>query len=62
MNARRKAIEALKEAGYHFERPGGKHDIYANDSVGAMIPVRHHFTDEDLKVVLREIEKYGKGK
>ena len=62
MNARRKALEALKKAGYIFERRGGSHDIYSNDSLGAMIPVRHHFTDADLKVILKEIELYGKGK
>lgn len=62
MNAKRKAIEALKKAGYHFERKGGKHDIYSNDSLGSMIPVRHSFDDGDLKVVLKEIEVYGKGK
>lgn len=62
MSAKRKAIEALKQAGYHRERGGGKHDIYCNDSLGAMIPVRHHFTDDDLKVVLKEIAQYRKGK
>lgn len=62
MNAKRKAIEALKAAGYHLERAGAKHDIYSNDLIGAMIPVRHHFTDEDLKVILKEIEQYGKRK
>ncbi len=62
MNAKRKAIEALKKAGYHYERPGGSHDIYVNDSLGAMIPVRHSFYDDDLKVVLKEIKQYGKGK
>lgn len=61
MNARRKAIQALKKAGYHFERKGGNHEIYSNDELGAMIPVRHHFTDEDLKVILKEIEEYRKG-
>ena len=62
MNAKRKAIEALKKAGYHRDRSGGSHDIYVNDSLGAMIPIRHHFTDSDLKVILKEIEQYGKGK
>ncbi|MBR1689385.1 MAG: type II toxin-antitoxin system HicA family toxin [Oscillibacter sp.] len=62
MNARRKAIQALKEAGYHYERDGGNHEIYSNDELGAMIPVRHHFTDEDLKVILKEIKQYEKGK
>lgn len=62
MNARRKALEALKEAGYKFERRGGSHDIYSNDELGAMIPVRHHFTDSDLKTILKEIEQYRKGR
>lgn len=62
MNSKRKAIEALKKAGYHLERHGGSHDIYSNDSLGAMIPVRHSFGDNDLKVILKEIEQYGKGK
>ena len=62
MNARRKAIQALKDAGYHFERRGGSHDIYSNDKLGAMIPVRHHFNDQDLKVILKEIEEYREGK
>lgn len=62
MNAKRKAIEALKQAGYHRERDGGNHEIYCNDSLGTMIPVRHHFTDADLKVILKEIDQYRKGK
>ncbi len=62
MNAKRKALEALKAAGYHRARDGANHEIYANEELGAMIPVRHHFTDEDLKVILREIEQYGKGR
>ena len=61
MNAKRKAIQALKEAGYHYERDGGSHDIYCNDELGTMIPIRHHFTDSDLKVILKEIRQYGKG-
>ena len=62
MNAKRKAIQALKEAGYQFKREGGSHDIYKNDSLGTMIPVRHHFTDDDLKVILKEIEQYKERK
>lgn len=62
MNAKRKAIEALKQAGYHLERHGGSHDIYSNDDLGVMIPIRHSFGDNDLKIVLKEIEQYGKGK
>lgn len=61
MNAKKKALEALKEAGYHLERRGGNHDIYSNDATGAMIPIRHHFTDADLKVILKEIARYRKG-
>lgn len=61
MNAKRKAIKALQDAGYHLERDGGNHEIYANDALGVMIPVRHHFTDEDLKIILKEIEQYRKG-
>ena len=61
MNARRKAIQALKEAGYNFKRAGGSHDIYKNEALGAMIPVRHHFTDEDLKIILKEIEQNRRG-
>lgn len=61
MNAKRKAIEALTEAGYIFYRAGGNHDIYRNEKLGSMIPIRHHFTDDDLKVILKEIKQYGKG-
>lgn len=34
MNAKRKAIKALKEAGYHYERDGANHEIYCNDDLG----------------------------
>lgn len=61
MNARRKAIQALREAGYQLERHGGSHDIYSNFTLGVMIPVRHHFTDQDLKVILKEIKQYRRG-
>lgn len=57
MNAKHKAIEARKEAGCHRERNGANHDIYVNDQAGSMIPANHHFTDEDLKVVLKEINQ-----
>lgn len=62
MNAKRKAIEALKKAGYKLARHGGSHDIYSNEKIGAMIPVRHHFTDDDLKTILKEIEQYRPGR
>lgn len=58
-NAKRKAID---KAGYHLETDGVNHDIYSSDSFGAMIPVRHSFGDNDLKVVLEEIKQYEKGK
>lgn len=61
MNAKRKAIEALEKAGYEKARSGGNHDIYKNPETGAMIPIRHHFTDDDLKVILKEIKQYEKG-
>ena len=60
MNAKRQAIQALKDAGYILARHGANHDIYFNKSTGSTIPLRHHFTDADLKIIKKEIQENGK--
>ncbi len=57
MNPRKKAERELKNHGYRFARSGGNHDIY-KDSKGHMIPLkRHDFNDNDLKYIIKELEK-----
>ena len=59
MSPLKKAINNLKDAGYHFERRGKKHDIYKDDK-GHMIPLkRHDFNDNDLDYINKEIKQNG---
>ena len=57
MSPRRKAILQLRANGYTLKRNGSNHDIYYNDSLKSIIPLkRHDFNDNDLKYILKEIE------
>ena len=57
MNPRRKAVLALLANGFVLKRNGKNHDIYYNDSLKRIIPLkRHDFNDNDLKYIKREIE------
>ena len=47
------------ENGYVLEKKrGANHDIYYNDCLNAMIPLkRHDFNDNDLKYIRKEIKQ-----
>lgn len=48
----------LKSAGYTFKRSGANHDIYYNEKLHSIIPLkRHDFNENDLKYILKEIEQ-----
>lgn len=50
---RRDLVKKIRELGYNFVRPGGKHDVYSNGIRSEMVP-RHKEIDEDLaKAILR---------
>ena len=62
MNAYKRAIKALKDAGYFFKRHGGNHDIYFNAELRRAIPIkRHDFDENDLHYIEKEIE-LGEGR
>ena len=50
MSPRKIAIRELLENGYVLEKKrGSNHDIYRNESINGMIPLkRHDFNDNDL--------------
>jgi len=57
MKPRVKAEHELQSAGYTFKRPGGNHDIYYNEALGCIIPLkRHDFDEDDLRYILKEIK------
>ena len=62
MKPRKKAIELLNKSGYHFKRRGSNHDIYYNDRVGSLIPLkRHDFDEDDLLYIQKEIKHNDQG-
>lgn len=57
MNAYKKAIKILKNAGYFLKRHGGNHDIFFNIELRRAIPLkRHDFDEDDLHYIEKEIE------
>lgn len=57
MKPRNKAIQELNADGYTFKRSGGNHDIYYNESLGCIIPLkRHDFDEDDLRYIQKEIK------
>ena len=57
MNAYKRAIKTLKNAGYFLKRHGGNHDIYFNTELHRAIPLkRHDFDENDLRYIEKEIE------
>ncbi len=58
MTPRDKAIDALKTAGYQFERHGGNHDVYYNEELKRSITVkRHKFSENALRYIQKEIKQ-----
>lgn len=58
MHPRKKAVGALRDAGYRLEREGANHGIYKHPETGDIIPLkRHDFNDNDLKYILKEIKQ-----
>ena len=58
MNAHKKAIKELENAGYIFKRHGANHDIYFNAALRRSIPLkRHDFDEGDLRYIESEIKK-----
>ncbi len=58
MHPRKKAVGALRGAGYRLEREGANHEIYKHPETGDIIPLkRHDFNDNDLKYILKEIKQ-----
>lgn len=58
MSPHAQAIKDLKNAGYVFDRPGSKHDVYYNADLKVMITLkRHDFNDNDLKYIRKEIRE-----
>ena len=57
VNAYKRAIKALKDAGYFLKRHSGNHDIYFNAELRRAIPLkRHDFDEDDLHYIEKEIE------
>lgn len=61
MNPHSQAIADLNKAGYTFKRHGANHDIYYNNKLGRLIPLkRHDFDESDLRYIRQEIHRnYG---
>ena len=56
MDAHKKAIKALEQAGYGFKRHGANHDIYFNAEKRRAIPLkRHDFDENGLRYIVKEI-------
>ncbi|MCL2233748.1 MAG: type II toxin-antitoxin system HicA family toxin [Treponema sp.] len=51
-------LKALKENGLYFDHHGSRHDIYIHKT-GKKVPIPRHneFSNEFLKVILKEIPK-----
>lgn len=57
MNAYKRAIKTLENAGYFLKRHGGNHDIYFNAELRRAIPLkRHDFDENDLRYIEKEIK------
>ena len=58
MTPHTKAIKELKSNGYELKRNGSNHDIYYNEKLGCMIPLkRHDFDEDDLRYIKKEIKQ-----
>lgn len=58
MHPRKQAINDLTDEGYTFKRSGGNHDIYYNEELGCIIPLkRHDFDEDDLRYIRKEIKQ-----
>lgn len=63
MKPRAKAVKELETSGYIFKRHGANHDIYYNPDAGCIIPLkRHDFDESDLRYIVNEIKKNGRGR
>ena len=64
MKPRAQAVKDLEANGYVFKRKGGRnHDIYYNESLGSIIPVkRHDFNENDLNYIRKEIKANQRGR
>ncbi|MBO4438685.1 MAG: type II toxin-antitoxin system HicA family toxin [Spirochaetaceae bacterium] len=61
MDAHKRAVKALNEAGYFFKRTGANHDIYFNAEKRRIIPLkRHDFDESDLRYIEKEIRQEAK--
>ena len=49
MNPHSQAIADLNKAGYTFKRHGANHDIYYNNKLGRLIPLKRHDFDDYIK-------------
>ena len=62
MDAHKRAVKELENAGYFFKRHGANHDIYFNSEKRRAIPLkRHDFDEGDLRYIVKEI-KQGESK
>ena len=60
MNPRKIAVRELRKNGFVLKRSGGNHDIYYNEQLKCMIPLkRGHFDNDDLRYILKEIIQGG---
>ncbi len=57
MHPRKIAIKELTESGYVFIRYGANHDIWFNQNLGTIIPLkRHKFDESALRYIRQEIK------
>ena len=58
MHPRKKAVQALTDNRFILHRQGKNHEIYKDEVTGQIIPLkRHDFNDNDLKYILKEIQR-----
>lgn len=58
MNARKRTIKELEQAGFFLARHGANHDIYFNPETRVTIPVkRHDFDEDDMRYIIKEARK-----
>ena len=63
MKPRTQAVHDLENGGYAFRRHGANHDIYFNQELGCIIPLkRHDFDESDLRYIRDEIKKNDKNR
>ncbi len=61
MTPRDQALAEFKANGYVLKRHGANHDVFYNEELKSMIPLkRHDFNENDLRYIKKEIDQARK--